>query len=145
MTITLGGSSVELMHPGRAHSDDMTVLLFPEQRAVFGVDFMQVERFPATLGGYPLASYVDAIAEVQALDFDIVIPGHGDVGEEADLALFLEFLRALDTAVAEGIAEGRSLDEMRENLSFPGYEDWLRYETRRASLITETYELLTRP
>ena len=145
MTITLGGSSVELMHPGRAHSDDMTVLLFPQQRALFAVDFMQARRFPATLGGYPLASYVDAIAKVQTFDFDIAIPGHGNVGEKADVALFLEFLRALDAAVAEGIAEGRSLDEMRENLSFPGYEDWLRYETRRDTLITETYELLTRP
>ncbi len=53
MTITLGGSSVELMHPGRAHSDDMTVLFFPDQRALFAVDFMQVERFPATLGDIP--------------------------------------------------------------------------------------------
>ena len=142
--LTLGGSLVELMHPGLALSEDMTVLLFPEQRAVFGVDFMHVERFPGTLGGYPVARYVDAIAKVQAFDFDIVVLGHGDVGEKADLAFFLDFLRALEAAVAQGIAEGRSLDEMRENLSFPGYEDWLLYETRRDNLITETYELLTR-
>ena len=145
MTITLGGSSVELMHPGPAHSDDMTILLFPEQRAVFGVDFMHVKRFPVTLGGYPVARYVDAIAKVQALDFDTVIPGHGDVGEKADLVLFLDFLRALETAVASGINEGQSLEDMRENLSFPGYEDWLLYDTRRVNLITEAYEILTRP
>ena len=145
MTITLGGSRVELMHPGPAHSDDMTVLLFPEQRAVFGVDFLHVKRFPSTLYGYPVAKYVDAIAKVQALDFDILIPGHGDVGEKADLILFLEFLRALEAAVAKGIAEGTSLDEMRANLSFPGYEDWLLYDERRVELITEAYELLAGP
>jgi len=145
MTITLGGSSVELMHPGPAHSDDMTVLLFPEQRAVFGVDFMHVKRFPVTLGGYSVARYVDAIAKVQALDFDTVIPGHGDVGGKADLVLFLDFLRALETAVASGINEGQSLEDMRENLSFPDYEDWLLYDTRRVNLITEAYEILTRP
>ncbi len=145
MTITLGGSRVELMHPGPAHSDDMTVFLFPEQRAVFGVDFLHVKRFPSTLYGYPVAKYVDAIAKVQALDFDILIPGHGDVGEKADLILFLEFLRALEAAVAKGIAEGTSLDEMRANLSFPGYEDWLLYDERRVELITEAYELLAGP
>ena len=145
MTISLGGSSVELMHPGPAHSDDMTVLLFPEQRAVFGVDFMHVRRFPATLGGYPVAQYVEAMAKVQAMDFDIVIPGHGDVGEKADLALFLDFLRTLEAAVASGINEGRSLEDMRENLSFPDYEDWLLYDARRTTLVDETYELLTRP
>jgi len=145
MTITLGGSSVGLIHPGPAHSDDMTVLLFPEQRAVFGVDFMHVKRFPVTLGGYPVAEYMDAIARVQALDFDIVVPGHGDVGEANDLALFLGFLQDLEAAVAGGINEGRSVQEMRENLAFPGYENWLLYEARRPNLVTETYELLTRP
>ncbi len=145
MTITLGGSRVELMHPGPAHSEDITVLLFPEQRAVFGVDFLHVQRFPSTLYGYPVAKYVDAIANVQALDFDILIPGHGDVGEKADLVLFLDFLRALDAGVANGIAEGRSLDDLRESLFFPGYEDWLLYDERRIDLITETYELLAGP
>ncbi len=145
MTITLGDSRVELMHPGRAHSDDMTVLLFPDQRAVFGVDFLHVKRFPSTLYGYPVAQYVDAITKVQALDFDILIPGHGDVGKKSDLVLFLDFLRALDSAVANGIAAGTSLDEMRENLFFPGYEDWLLYDERRVNLIAETYELLGGP
>ena len=143
MTITLGDSSVELMHPGPAHSEDMTVLRFPEQRAVFGVDFLHVKRLPVTLGGYPVADYVEAIAKVETLDFNILIPGHGDVGEKADLTLFLDFLRALEAGVTKGIAEGRSLDDMRENLSFPGYEDWLLYERRRVILITEAYELLT--
>ncbi len=145
MTITLGDSRVELMHPGSAHSEDITVLLFPEQRAVFGVDFLHVRRFPSTLYGYPVAKYVDAIAKVQALDFDILIPGHGDVGDKADLVQFLDFLRALDAGVANGIAEGKSLDELRENLFFPGYEDWLLYDERRVNLINETYELLAGP
>ncbi len=145
MTLTLGGSRVELMHPGPAHSDDMTVLLFPDQRAVFGVDFMHVKRFPATLGGYPVAQYVDAIAKVQALDFDTVIPGHGDVGEKADLDLFLDFLRALEAAVASGIAEGKTVEELHETVSIPGYEDWLLYDERRITLISEAYELLAGP
>jgi hypothetical protein len=32
---------------------------------------------------------------------------------------------------------------MRENLSFPGYEDWLLFKTRKVGLITEAYGLLT--
>ena len=143
MTLTLGGNTVELIHPGPAHSDDMTILHFSEERTVFGVDFMHVKRFPVTLGGYPVSEYVDAIAKVQALDFDILIPGHGDVGERADLILFLDFLRALEAEVLSGIAAGSTLEELRESVSIPGYEDWLLYETRRVDLITEAYALLT--
>ena len=87
MSVTLGSSRVELIHLGPAHSDDMTVLLFPQQRTVFGVDLLHVKRFPVSLNGY--------------------------------------------------------LEVMRENLSFPDHEDWLLYEERRISLITEAYQLLT--
>ena len=64
-------------------------------------------------------------------------------GGVSALILFLDFLRALEAAVAGGIAEGRSLEEMRENLSFPDHADWLLYDERRINLITETYQLLT--
>ena len=143
MTVTLGDGTVELMHPGAAHSDDMSVLVFPKQRTVFGVDFMHVKRFPVTLGGYFLTQYVDAITRVQALDFDILIPGHGEVGGKADLDLFLDFLRALDSAVATGIVEGKTLEELHASVAISGYEDWLLYELRRVDLITETFELLS--
>ncbi len=143
MSITLGDGRVELIHPGPAHTDDMTVLLFPEQRTLFGVDLLHVRRFPVSLNGYPVDQYVDAISKLQELDFDIVVAGHGNIiGEKADLLLFLDFLRALEAAVTNGVAEGKSLDEMLQSLSFPDYEDWLRYEDRRVTLITETYELL---
>ena len=145
MTINLGDSSVELIHPGPAHSDDMTVLSFPEQRALFGVDFVHVKRFPITLGGYPVDRYVEAIARLEDLNFDILIPGHGDVGDKTDLILFLDFLRALEAAVADGITAGKSLEEIHATVVFPEYESWLLYESRRIQLITEAYQLLTEP
>jgi len=144
MTITLGGSRVELMHPGPAHSEDQTVLLFPEQRAAMAVDFLNVKRLPATLYHYPIPQYVDAIAKVQALDFDIMIPGHGNLGTKADLIPYVKFLRALDAAVASGIAKGKSLEEMRKSIVFPELKKWILYEPRRVNLINETYEILTK-
>ena len=144
MTITLGGSRVELMHPGPAHSDDMTVLLFPEQRSAMAVDFLNVKRLPSTLYHYPIPQYVDAIAKVQALDFDIMIPGHGNLGTKADLIPYVKFLRALDAAVASGIAKGKSLEEMRKSIVFPELKKWILYEPRRVNLINETYEILTK-
>ncbi len=144
MSITLGGSRVELIHPGSAHSEDQTVLLFPEQRAVLAVDFLNVKRLPATLYHYPIPKYVDAVTKVQALDFDILLPGHGVVGTKADLITYVKFLRTLDTAVASGIAQGKSLEDMRKSIVFPELKKWILYEARRVNLINETYEILTK-
>ena len=135
---------MDLFHPGPAHSEDMTILIFPEERAIFGVDLYHVRRFGVSLNGYDLEAYENAINRIQELDFDIVISGHGDIiGDRSDLPLFLGFLQALYPSVAAGIAAGESLEELLENLEFPGYQDWLLYENRRVGLITEAYELAT--
>lgn len=144
MSITLGGSRVDLIHPGPSHTEDMTVLLFPEERTIFGADVYHVRRFGGSLNGYRIEAYERAIEKLQEFDFDTVVAGHGDIiGEKADLALFLGFLQDLDESVALGIAEGRTLAELLESLSFPEYQHWLLYEERRVALITEAYELST--
>ncbi len=118
MSIRLGGSTVELIHPGPGHTEDMTVLLFPAERTMFGADIFHVRRFGVSLNGYRVEAYEKAISMLQEFDFDTVIAGHGNiVGEKADLPLFLGFLQALDASVAEGIAEGQSLDELLARIS----------------------------
>jgi len=77
-TLTLGGKTVELIHPGRNHSDDMTVLYFPAERAVFAVDFIFPGTTPPVWAEYdwtPLREWIASIKAVEALDFDIFIPG----------------------------------------------------------------------
>lgn len=144
MSIRLGGSRVDLIHPGPGHTEDMTVLLFPEERTIFGADIYHVRRFGVSLNGYRVEAYERAINKLQEFDFDTVVAGHGNIiGEKADLALFLGFLLALDAGVTEGVAEGRTLEDLLVSLSFPEYENWLRYEDRRVTLITEAYELST--
>ena len=45
-TVTLGGKRVNMIHLGVAHRDDSAVLHFPDERAVFSADVLQVRRLP---------------------------------------------------------------------------------------------------
>ena len=71
-TITLGGRTVQLIHPGpTGHAPDLTVLYFPAERVVFGVDFMAVHMVPGSntlANGAPAAEYVAAVKAVEALE-----------------------------------------------------------------------------
>ena len=52
-TVELGGKSVEMIYPGAAHSANMSVVRFPEENAIFVVDFISLNRLPfQTLAGY---------------------------------------------------------------------------------------------
>jgi glyoxylase-like metal-dependent hydrolase (beta-lactamase superfamily II) len=128
MTLTLGGKSVELIHVGPNHSDDMIVMHFPAERALFTVDFISVKRLPfRNLAGAAIPGWVDSIRAVEAMDFDILIPGHGPVGTKADATDHRRYFEALIAAVRDGMKAGKSLETLKQEVSLPQYASWGAY------------------
>ena len=149
LTVTLGGSTVEVHHTPPAHSHDMSVVFFPEERTVFAVDFLQPRRIPGGLGGFladsPVDDYETAIGVVQALDFDTILQGHSTyVGTKSDVDEFLTLLRVTEAEVTAAIENGLSLEETLESVMLPDYTDWLLYEQRRPALVSDMYLFLTK-
>ena len=144
--ITLGGQSVEIVYTGaQTHTDDMSVVVFPEQRVAYMVDFVSIRRPPRFMRGEePIDTWIDAIKVVETLDFEIAAPGHGAVGEAEYVILFREYLEKLRDEVAAGIAAGETLEALQESIYMPEYADWISYDEFRTSNIAEMYGFLTR-
>lgn len=129
MTIELGGKTVELIYPGRSHSDNLIVMRFPAERALFAVDFISVGRLPyKTLTDAYFPDWIDAIREVEALDFDILVPGHGPLGTKADASDHRAYLEDLHEAVLAAARAGQSLEEMQASIKLDAYKDWGQYD-----------------
>jgi glyoxylase-like metal-dependent hydrolase (beta-lactamase superfamily II) len=153
MRIELGGKRVELVHPGLNHSDDATVMLFPDERVVFATEFLadalvtdDIRSLPSACGpfdGSPLADWIASYRSVEALDFDILAPGHGALFAKSDVTDTRRYFEDLVAAVSAGMAEGKSLDELKETLQLEGYEDWAHYERLRSNNIEAAYRNLT--
>ena len=131
LTVELGGKSVELIHPGEAHSNDTSVLHFPEESAVFIVDWVSGGRLPfQTLNGYDHDQWTGQMRAVEALGAEHFLPGHGVAGSTADIAAHRQYLEELHDAVAEGIAAGASLEELQASVTMDEYSDWLNFNWR---------------
>lgn len=118
MTVTLGGKSVELIYLGQSHSDNMIVMHFPAERALYTVDFISVNRLPyMTLSDAYFPEWIDAVEKVESMDFDILVPGHGPTGTKADATAHREYLQALYDAVLDASRKGQSLDEMKKSIT----------------------------
>ena len=140
MTIELGGKTVELIYPGRSHSDNLIVVRFPEERAVFTVDFISVERLPyQDLADSYFPDWIEAIRAVEALEFDILIPGHGPVGTKSHATEHRQYLEDLHAAVLQAARAGQSLEEMKANITLDRYEGWGQYEDWRSMNIEGMY------
>lgn len=132
MTVELGGERVELRYVGRGHSDNMIVMNFPKQRVLFAVDFISVQRLPyRNLSDSYFPDWIDAVRLVEGMDFDVLAPGHGVLGNKDDVAEHRRYLEALYQAVLAGAREGKTLEEVQSSITLEEfghlgqYPDWL--------------------
>lgn len=128
MSIDLGGKHVELIYTGRNHSDNSLVVLLPQDRLLFAVDFIPVETvaYRTLADGYP-DEWIDSLRQVEGLEFDTLVPGHGKIGKREHVSMFRGYLQDLRAAVQEQIQKGASLEEVKKNVQLPTYEQWGRY------------------
>jgi glyoxylase-like metal-dependent hydrolase (beta-lactamase superfamily II) len=125
MTIELGGTVVELSYVGRNHSDNSIVMRFPRERVLFAVDFIPVNGL--AFRDFPdayMPDWVESLRRVEAMDFDVLAPGHGPLGSKANVVAFREYLQDLRAEVVRYAREGKSVDEMKQLIKLPKYDAW---------------------
>ncbi len=137
-TVTLGGKRVTMTYLGIAHADDSSVLHFPDERAVFSADVMQVKRLPGGLAPH-VGSWIDALSIINSLDFEHALTGHALAGTKKDAAESLRYLEDIAKGVAAGVAAGRSLAEIQKTLTLDAYKGFERWDTIREAHIEAVY------
>jgi glyoxylase-like metal-dependent hydrolase (beta-lactamase superfamily II) len=154
MRLDLGGHRVELIHPGRNHGDDMTVLYFPDDGVVFAADFLAdalvrdtMRSLPSACGpfdGHGLGEWIDSYRVVEGLEFDTLAAAHGDIFAKQDVTDTREYFEYLSGEVSRGISAGLSLEEMKETILLERYQSWAQYDRLREKNIEAAYLNLTR-
>jgi hypothetical protein len=79
---------------------------------------------------------------VEAIDFGVFAGGHGALAAKADVTANREFFEELVNAVADGMSQGKSLEELQKTLLFEKYRNWNGYAQRRAPTIASAYHNL---
>ena len=144
-SVTLGGKTVEMIYALPSHSDDSSIIRFPDERTIFAVDFVNVRRVPfQTMGGGDIATWIAANHHLQStVDYDIVAPGHGPIGTRADVDDSTRYLEDLLAAVSEAVDAGMSLEEAQQSVLMEDYSDYAQYDVWRAMNVQGVYERLT--
>jgi glyoxylase-like metal-dependent hydrolase (beta-lactamase superfamily II) len=143
MTLSLGGTRIELMYPGPAHTPGDTLVWLPERGILFTGDVVYVQRMLGVIGVSSSASWVEAFERVAELEPRIVVPGHGHVTDlreaRADTYEYLVFLREAVATFMEaggGIEDIGTLDQAR----FSYLENYETLKGRNAQRVYEELE-----
>lgn len=140
MTITLGGKTVELAYVGRNHSDNSIVMHFPQERALFAVDFISVNRLPyRDLSDSYFPDWIESVKRVEAMDFEIFVPGHGPLGTHADVIAHRRYLEALYDGVLAAAREGKTLEQTKSDLALESFSELGQFDDWRELNIEGVY------
>lgn len=97
-TLTLGGRSIEIRHPGGAHTPGDSFAWVPDAQTVFTGDIVYVGRILGVMEFSDTAAWLDSFAAIEALDPAHLVPGHGPATTletaQADTRDYLAHLRA---------------------------------------------------
>jgi glyoxylase-like metal-dependent hydrolase (beta-lactamase superfamily II) len=143
MTIELGGTMAELIWVGRNHSNNSVVLRFPKEKVIFAVDFIPVKT--VAFRDFPdayLDEWIDSLRRVEAIDFEILAPGHGQLGTKTDVANFRLYLEDLRAQVLAAARAGKSLEDTKKSVDLSKYKDWGGYEQMHQLNIEGAYRLV---
>ena len=111
-SLYLGGKTVEIYWLGRSHTDGDVVVLFPQYRVLAAGDmYTHGEGLPELIdyaGGGSAKEWPATVDNVLKLDFDTVVPGHGDVSKKADLAKYRDSAQRLWNLATQMTKAGKS-------------------------------------
>ena len=112
----VGGKRIEVRYFGRSHTDGDIVVLFPDHRVLSAGDmFTFGDATPELIdyaGGGSAKDWTRTLDGVLQLDFDSVVPGHGNVTTKQEVRKFRDSTLTLNKRVHDMLAQNKSRAEI---------------------------------
>lgn len=128
MTLHLGERTFELMHLKDVHSESDTAIWLPKERVLFSASAAIVKSYNNLRPFVSIPAILSALKMMKSLNPEIVVTGHGPPGTTKIFDDTERFYTSLLERVERMAREGRSLDQIKQELKMPEYDDWGRKE-----------------
>jgi len=117
LTIWSGGREIQLLHLGLSNTAGDVIMYLPDEKIVATGDIV-VMPTPYGFGSYP-AAWAQSIRELKKLDYNLLVPGHGETQtDDAYLDLLIETFESVATQMEELVAQGLDLEAAKTQLDF---------------------------
>jgi cyclase len=116
LTLYVGKHTFELIHqPG--HTASHIGVYIPQEKVFFGGDNFTNGVQPLLSHSLPF-EWVATLKQVEAMDIDIVVPGHGRVCTRKEVREFRQFVEKCIEIVRQAIQQGMSKEKALDTISF---------------------------
>ena len=122
MTLYRGSREIQIRFLGRGHTAGDVVVLLPNEKVVMTGDFL-TSGLSNMSDSYP-EEWVTSLDALKKLDFDTVLPGHGDAfTDKTKIDYFQAYLRDVWSEVSRLKKEGVSAEEAAKRADLTKHKD----------------------
>lgn len=122
LVLERGGREIRVLHLGRGNTPGDLVLWLPKEKVLASGDLV-VHPIPYGFGSFP-ADWIETLGKLAAFDFELLVPGHGDVmRDDAYIRRLQAMLTDVRRQASESVAEGLDLDATRKALDLTPFAE----------------------
>ncbi len=118
-----GTQRVELLYLGHGHTIGDAVAWLPKHGILFTGDACVNGAFNYT-GDSNTESWITVLNAMEELPIQIIAPGHGELAGKELIAKQRRYFVELRAAVKKAIDAGKTLEQIKEAIDLPFYEEW---------------------
>ena len=100
MTIDIGGQQIELIHARHSHTNGDTLVYLRDKKILFAGDVLFTGYHPF-MGEGNIDEWARQLDEINSMDVEKIIPGHGPLSGKKDIAAMKEYILAFDKRAKE--------------------------------------------
>jgi cyclase len=142
MTFNIGGKTIELHYMPRVHSESDNYIWLPKERVVFSASAFVNNQINILRPFVTIPDILAAGKTIRALNPEHVVPGHGTPGGLEIIDKGEKFYAILVERVGAAVKAGKSLDDIKKEVTMPEYASWGNQE-RMPTNIEAAYKMVT--
>jgi glyoxylase-like metal-dependent hydrolase (beta-lactamase superfamily II) len=122
MTLYRGDREIQIRFLGRGHTAGDVVVYLPKEKVVCTGDFLTAAL--SNMSDAYVNEWVTSLDELKKLDFDMVLPGHGEAfTDKAKIGYFQDYLRDVWSEVSRLKQQGVSAEEASKRADLTKHKD----------------------
>lgn len=138
MSLVVGGKKIELLHLGPSHTEGYTVMYLPQDKIITAIDIAYYRRLAFYfLPDFHPRAWLRTLREMEKMDFNLAISGHGPLVNKAEFITFADYLDDLITQVGKVYKKYRYespavvVPKALKEVNLDKYKEWGRYQRYR--------------
>jgi glyoxylase-like metal-dependent hydrolase (beta-lactamase superfamily II) len=123
LTRTVGTKTVDLIEVGPAHTGGDALVHVPADRVLFSGDILFVDCSPVMWAG-PVGNWIAACETIEAMDVEVVVPGHGPVTDKRGVARVRGYLTYVRDEARKRFDSGLGALEAARSIALDDFSGW---------------------